>query len=130
MKFAQATVFLCTVIFNTNNHAAEITGYYSCTGHDPLGSTPYSTHLTIGKTGHTLNFTWESETAKEFTGAGLFSKTNSNIIAAEFCDANDQKNGGVILYTVKPSGDLEGEWIFTNKTLIGTENCIKQPRKP
>lgn len=104
--------------------AADPNGSYNCTGYDPITQNNYESELKIVQTGATYNFKWKGLN-QDFSGTGLFSKSSSDVIAAEFWDPKNQNLSGVIIYQVKADESLVGTWTYADKGVIGTETCNK-----
>ncbi len=88
--------------------AAGLSGSYSVTGTNPDGAR-YTTSLEVSRSGETYRFVWGGDTV------GVGAVVDRQVVVAYGAAAC-----GVVAYTVRKNGDLDGLWA-TRSSAVGSE---------
>ena len=83
----------------------DISGSYTISGQNEGGGGNYSGELTVTKRDEVYQFSWKSG-QKTYDGVGVQS---GNSVGVSFTEGSDGKGCGVVLYTIKPDGNLDGK---------------------
>jgi hypothetical protein len=99
--------------------AAEIAGKYNVVGTNPDGGT-YKGTLQILTHGDVLQFRWNA--GEQYDGVGV---ANGNVVAVAFASGSNGKGCGVVDYTIKDDGMLDGKWGYWGVNESGTETATR-----
>ena len=108
--------------------AADISGTYKCSYHDPLSNPPDGQEtITIKPTGETYKvlLTAKDSVVPYAFGNGLYNKNVSNAFAYIFWLPKSPTSTNIQFFIVKPDGSLDGIFAQSNKDKSGTETCTK-----
>lgn len=83
----------------------DISGSYTVTGQNEGGGGNYGGDLTVTKRDEVYQFSWKSGD-KTYDGVGVQA---ANSVGVSFTEGSDGKGCGVVLYTIKPDGNLDGK---------------------
>lgn len=106
--------------------STDISGHYTCSGHDPYQNKDYSEgSLTVKKAGDVFDFAWSFTQLKlQSQGVGFFDPAHNSIISVAFKISNNQV--GLVSYKVS-GNQLIGQWAYLGKKQLGAETCKKAP---
>lgn len=100
----------------------DISGAYSITGLNESGGGQYGGNLNVTKRGDVYQFTWASGQRK-YDGVGV---QNENQVAVAFAEGADGKGCRVVLYKIKPDGELDGKTGWWGVETSATESAIRK----
>ena len=83
----------------------DISGSYTVTGQNEGGGGNYGGDLTVTKRDEVYQFSWKSGD-KTYDGVGVQA---ANSVGVSFTEGSDGKGCGVVLYRIKPDGNLDGK---------------------
>ncbi len=104
-----------------------IAGNYQCQRTDAQNNAT-SSPLNISSTGDTYTLQWtDSNGYPTIYGTGATSSASglNNLLSVVYWDAKNADNYGNELFTIKPDGSLQGEFVVQSANKIGTETCTK-----
>lgn len=108
--------------------AADISGSYTCSYHDPF-TTPNDGTETIvfKKNGDTYKISGipTGSVLPYYVGKAIFNKDVDNAVGYIFWQPKSPSVTTVQLFTIKPDGSLDGVFAQSNKDKGGTETCTK-----
>lgn len=102
--------------------ATDIAGKYTVTGNNESGGGRYGGNLAVTKHGEVYQFSWTSG-GRSFDGVGV--QTGNNVAVA-FTNGNDGRGCGVVLYSIKPDGGLDGKAGYWGVDASETETAIRK----
>lgn len=98
---------------------------YECQRTDSSGNT-VSYPVTVAKTKATYTFQWQTGDTPVIYGTGVINPKVNNAISVIFWDPkNSDASYGVVLFSIKSDGSLNGEWIMRSGE-EGSETCTKK----
>lgn len=97
----------------------EIAGKYNVLGSNPNGS-PYKGTLEVISRGDVYQFRWNAGT--QYDGVGVL---NGTVVAVAFANGPNGKGCGVVDYTIKDDGTLDGKWGYWGVNESGTETATR-----
>ena len=83
----------------------DISGNYTISGENEGGQGEYTGDLTITKRGDVYQFSWSSGD-KTYDGVGV---QTGNSVGVAFTEGSEGTGCGVVLYEIKPDGNLDGK---------------------
>lgn len=83
----------------------DISGSYSVSGKNEGGGGEYGGDLTVTKRDEVYQFSWKSG-EKAYDGVGV---QGGSSVGVSFSEGSDGKGCGVVLYQIKPDGNLDGK---------------------
>ena len=101
--------------------AKEISGDYTVTGKNEGGGGDYVGELKVTKRDQVYQFSWTSG-GRTYDGVGVHS---GNSVGVSFTEGSDGQGCGVILYTVKPDGNLDGKFGYWGVNEAQTETATR-----
>jgi len=102
--------------------ATDVAGKYAVTGNNEGGGGHYSGNLVVTKHGEVYQFSWTSG-GRSFDGVGV--QTGNNVAVA-FTNGNDGRGCGVVLYSIKSDGGLDGKAGYWGVNLSETETANRK----
>lgn len=110
----------------------DLTGSYTCKGHDPFANIDFQAALVVKKTGETYQFEWDlGEKFGKYLGTGFYVEGINNfipitVVSLKKSDSNNPYNSELQIYRIGRDGSLSGRWTFLGKdTLSPVETCTK-----
>jgi hypothetical protein len=100
-----------------NDATSNLGGRYKVSGTNPDGGV-YTGNLDVIERGGVYQFRWNAGT--QYEGVGL---RNGRIVAVAFANGNDGSGCGVVNYTVRGDGTLQGTWGYWGTSVSGTESA-------
>jgi hypothetical protein len=97
--------------------ASEIAGKYNVVGTNP-GGPVYRGTLQVFARGDVLQFRWNA--GAQYDGVGV---VNGDVVAVAFASGTNGKGCGVVDYTIKDDGTLDGKWGYWGLNDSGTETA-------
>lgn len=97
----------------------DIAGKYSIAGTNPDGG-GYKGSLEVIAHGDVYQFRWSA--GNQSDGIGI---VNGNVVAVAFASGANGKGCGVVDYTIKSDGSLDGKWGYWGTNESGTEQATR-----
>jgi hypothetical protein len=99
----------------------DISGNYVVTGQNEGGGGEYGGDLMVTKRDEVYQFTWKSGD-RAYDGVGVHS---GNSVGVSFTEGTDGQGCGVILYQIKPDGNLDGKFGYWGVNEAQTETATR-----
>lgn len=113
--------------------APDISGNYTCKGHDPFLNEDFQGLLVVKKTGETYQFNWDFGKKEQYTGTGFFTEGVDNYIPVTIAplkkinNSHNPYNAELQMYQIQHDGTLSGRWTYLGKDKVGPlEVCTKK----
>jgi|SRR5579885_50719 hypothetical protein len=105
---------------NTN-----VTGNYTCQRTDSSNNTS-SLPLSVIKTGDTYTLEWDdSDGNPSMYGTGVIHPGMANVLSSSYWSLTSSDISGLEIFTIKPDGSLQADWISQSGKDSGSETCKK-----
>ena len=98
----------------------NIVGKYNITGTNPNGAV-YKGTLEVLSRGDVYQFRWNA--GAQYDGVGV---QNSNVVAVAFANGSNGQGCGVVDYSIKSGGELDGKWGYWGTDESGTERATRK----
>ncbi|MFZ2522493.1 MAG: hypothetical protein WAX44_03230 [Minisyncoccia bacterium] len=118
------SVVIPNVSGQSSSSVPDITGYYKTLGQNPDGK-EYEGLVHIRQDGQAHVITWAPSAESQQVGIGIL---KSNVLSVSFSNLTSKGIGlgGVISYSLDPSGKLIGEWTDFGKKLEDSYRVYKE----
>ncbi|MEQ1761995.1 MAG: hypothetical protein ABL984_02505 [Pyrinomonadaceae bacterium] len=99
----------------------DISGSYTVSGQNEGGGGDYGGDLAVTKRDEVYQFSWKSGN-RTYDGVGV---QTGNSVGVSYTEGSDGKGCGVILYSIKPDGNLDGKFGYWGVNEAETETATR-----